>query len=76
MLRDLGPLPGDKLYHTIWEPGMRVVRDVVGTPIKASDLEIGDLVNCEPAAIFAVDEDGRAPRRGRRPSRSPSRRAR
>ena len=34
MLRDLGPLPGDKLYHTIWEPGMRVVRDVVGTPIK------------------------------------------
>ncbi len=58
MLRDLGPLPGDKLYHTIWEPGMRVVRDVVGTPIKASDLVIGDLVNCEPEAIFAVDDEG------------------
>jgi ubiquinol-cytochrome c reductase iron-sulfur subunit len=58
MLRDLGTLPGDKLLHTIWKPGMRVVRDVVGTPIKASDLEIGDLVNCEPEAIFEVDEDG------------------
>jgi ubiquinol-cytochrome c reductase iron-sulfur subunit len=58
MLRDLGPLPGDKLYHTIWERGMRVVRDVIGTPIKPSDLEIGDLVNAEPAAIFEVDENG------------------
>jgi ubiquinol-cytochrome c reductase iron-sulfur subunit len=58
MLRDLGPLPGDKLYHTIWEPGMRVVRDVVGTPIHVSDLQIGDLVNCEPAAIFATDDNG------------------
>jgi ubiquinol-cytochrome c reductase iron-sulfur subunit len=58
MLRDLGPLPGDKLYHTIWDEGMRVVRDVVGTPIKVSDLEIGDLVNCEPDAIFHGGPDG------------------
>ena len=58
LLRDLGPLPGDKLYHTIWEEGMRVVRDVVGTPIQASELVIGDLVNAEPAAIFETDENG------------------
>jgi ubiquinol-cytochrome c reductase iron-sulfur subunit len=58
MLRDLGPLPGDKLTHTIWTSGMRVVRDVVGTPIKASDLELGDLVNCEPEELFAVDDEG------------------
>ena len=32
MLRDLGPLPGDKLDHTSGSTGMRVVRDVVGTP--------------------------------------------
>ena len=37
---------------------MRVVRDVLGTPIKVSDLEIGDLVNAEPAAIFEVDDEG------------------
>jgi ubiquinol-cytochrome c reductase iron-sulfur subunit len=58
MLRDLGPLPHDKLLHTIWTPGMRVVRDVVGTPIKVTDLEIGDLVNCEPEAIFNGGPDG------------------
>lgn len=58
MLRDLGPLPGDKLEHTVWTKGMRVVRDVVGTPIKLSDLEIGDLVNAEPEIIFAVDDEG------------------
>jgi ubiquinol-cytochrome c reductase iron-sulfur subunit len=78
MLRDLGPLPGDKLDHTIWDldtwtPEMqawwqtqnrtlqRVVRDVVGTPIKASELEIGDLVNAEPEVLFAVDEETKQP---------------
>lgn len=56
-LRDLGPLPGDKLFHTVWEKGMRVVRDVVGTPIKPSDLQIGDLVNAQPAYIFEHEEE-------------------
>ncbi len=58
LLRDLGPLPGDKLESTVWTAGMRVVRDVVGTPIRPADLEIGDLVNCEPGIIFEVDEEG------------------
>jgi ubiquinol-cytochrome c reductase iron-sulfur subunit len=74
MLRDLGPLPGDKLDHTIWDLGtwspaeqawwktqgrtlQRVVRDVVGTPIKVSDLEVGDLVNAEPEILFATDDN-------------------
>ena len=72
MLRDLGPLPGDKLDHTVWDlntwtPEMqawwktqnrtyqRVVRDVVGTWIKPTELEIGDLVNAEPEVLFATD---------------------
>ncbi len=67
VLRDLGPtpkqvaksgVPGAGLEATIWSEGMRVVRDVVGTPIRASDLEIGDLVNAEPAALFEVDDEG------------------
>jgi ubiquinol-cytochrome c reductase iron-sulfur subunit len=78
MLRDLGPLPGDKLYHTVWDldtwtPEMqawwqtqnrtlqRVVRDVVGTPIKVTDLEIGDLVNAEPEVFFGIDEETKQP---------------
>ncbi|MCW2798210.1 Rieske 2Fe-2S domain-containing protein, partial [Nocardioides sp.] len=67
MLRDLGPTPGQVadsgvlgagIEHTVWSKDMRVVRDVVGTPIKLSDLEIGDLVNAEPEVIFAVDDKG------------------
>jgi ubiquinol-cytochrome c reductase iron-sulfur subunit len=66
MLRDLGPLPhevegeypGAGLEHTVWKKGMRVVRDVVGTPIKTSDVEIGDLFNAEPEALFPNKENG------------------
>lgn len=57
-LRDLGPLPGNKLYHTVWRKGMRIVRDVSGDPISAADLEIGDLVNAEPEVIFDPDKYG------------------
>jgi ubiquinol-cytochrome c reductase iron-sulfur subunit len=68
LFRDLGPTnaqviedadyPGAGLEHTVWTAGMRVVRDVVGTPIRPSDLEIGDLVNAEPELVFAVDDEG------------------
>ncbi|WP_232675754.1 ubiquinol-cytochrome c reductase iron-sulfur subunit [Nocardioides sp. R-C-SC26] len=62
LLRDLGPLPQDTanaatgggLRHTLWgvRPNVRVVRDVVGTPIRPSDLIIGDLVNAVPDGLF------------------------
>lgn len=60
-LRDLGPLPGDKLFHTLWGEQVdgkpvRVVRDVVGTPIKPEDLEIGDLVNGLPGNVLYEGE--------------------
>ncbi len=57
-LRDLGPLPGDKLNHTIWTKGMRVVQDVDGSPIKPEDMEIGQLVNGEPGIFFEENADG------------------
>jgi ubiquinol-cytochrome c reductase iron-sulfur subunit len=68
MLKDLGKTnaqvteaadyPGAGLEHTVWAKGMRVVRDVVGTPIRPADMQIGDLINGEPALLFAVDESG------------------
>ncbi|MDN5852139.1 MAG: Rieske 2Fe-2S domain-containing protein [Actinomycetia bacterium] len=58
LLRDLGPLPGDKLYHTVWKKGMRIVNDVSGTPIKPSDIPEGQLTNAEPAILFETDEHG------------------
>ena len=57
LLRDLGPVPGDVLEFTVWRKGMRVVNDVVGTPIKPSQVELGALVNAEPAVFFEL-EDG------------------
>ena len=64
--RDLGPTPwqvvdpenGGGLEHTLWRQGERIVRDVIGTPILASELEVGDLVNCQPERLLAVDENG------------------
>ncbi|GGF31444.1 ubiquinol-cytochrome c reductase [Marmoricola endophyticus] len=61
-LRDLGPLPGDKLYHTVWRKWMRVVQDVTGTPIKPEDLQVGQLVNAQPDVFYRPfnpkDSDG------------------
>ena len=57
-LRDLGPLPGDMLYHTVWRKNMRVVQDVDGAYIKPSDLVVGQLVNCEPNLFFETNADG------------------
>jgi ubiquinol-cytochrome c reductase iron-sulfur subunit len=52
LLRDLGPLPGNSPETTVWARGMRVVNDVTGTPIKPSDMQIGQLVNAEPSVFF------------------------
>ncbi len=66
-LRDLntGDMDVDQLYHSLWGategtdlPKMRVARDTIGTPILASDLEIGDLVNCLPHAIYDPERYG------------------
>ena len=58
LLRDLGPLPGTMLEHTVWEEGMRVVNDVSGTPIRPEEVQIGQLVNAEPAIFFEKDAEG------------------
>ena len=57
VLRDLGPLPDDKLAHTVWTKGMRVVNDVAGTPIRPDEVEIGQLINAEPG-VFFEEKDG------------------
>jgi ubiquinol-cytochrome c reductase iron-sulfur subunit len=57
-LRDLGPLPGDKLAHTVWKKGMRVVQDVDGALIRPADMQVGQLVNAEPEVFFEEDPEG------------------
>jgi ubiquinol-cytochrome c reductase iron-sulfur subunit len=52
-LADLGPWPTKKtraetIERTIWAPGVRLVQDITFTPIKASDVVIGQLINGQP----------------------------
>ncbi|MFT4299033.1 MAG: Rieske 2Fe-2S domain-containing protein [Aeromicrobium sp.] len=59
LLRDLGPLPHGHT-QTVWRKGMRVVNDISGLPMKPSDLEVGQLVNAEPAAFFPAEGEEHA----------------
>jgi ubiquinol-cytochrome c reductase iron-sulfur subunit len=58
LLRDLGPLPGSVLAKTVWKKGMRLTNDVSGAPIKPEEVEIGQLINGEPAIFFEKDAEG------------------
>ncbi|HEU4948637.1 MAG TPA: Rieske 2Fe-2S domain-containing protein [Kribbella sp.] len=57
LLGDLGPLPGRRLFNTIWAKGIRVVNDVTLRPIKPSDMVVGQLVNAAPANLAPLQEE-------------------
>jgi ubiquinol-cytochrome c reductase iron-sulfur subunit len=56
LLGDLGPLPQNLAAQTVWRKGMRIVNDVSGEPLRPEDIEIGQLVNAQPAIFFATEE--------------------
>ena len=56
LLKDLGPMPGDKLEHTIWTKGMRIVTDPTLNPLRPEDIPFGGLVSCIPANLPEVEE--------------------
>lgn len=56
VLRDLGPLPGGKMFDTLWGPNIKLCKDVGGvpeteTPIKASDVTIGSAFHVIPEGL-------------------------
>lgn len=62
VLRDLGPLPGNKLFETLWGPGVRLVQDPGGIPhegaerpIKLADVTIGSAFHVLPEGIAKSD---------------------
>ncbi|HPE13933.1 MAG: Rieske (2Fe-2S) protein [Actinobacteria bacterium] len=57
LLRDLGPLPGEVLRETLWEPGSRIVIDPTGRPVRPSDLALGGLISAMPADLPEVQEE-------------------
>lgn len=59
LLRDLGPLPHSQ-DETVWKKGMRVVNDVSGMPMRPEEIEVGQLINAEPAVFFPAEGEEEA----------------
>ena len=59
LLADMGPHPGPGLRKatiekTLWTDGVRLVTDVNKKPIKAEEMEIGQLLNGQPENLFEL----------------------
>lgn len=62
LLADMGPWPTTDtrkktIEKTLWAEGVRLVNGDTHAPIKASDLEVGNLVNAEPANLKDLHHD-------------------
>lgn len=57
LLRDLGPLPGTKLRHTLWSKGKLLVNVNTDQPLRASDIAVGSLTFARPEGTEEHDED-------------------
>lgn len=58
MLRDFynanNPKPVELLSHTMWDEGVRLVRDPAGTPIRASDVTVGSAFQVIPEGLTEI----------------------
>jgi ubiquinol-cytochrome c reductase iron-sulfur subunit len=59
LLRDMGPLPGTSLRHTVWRKGLRLVEDVSNTPIRPGDPFPGSIITVIPEG-YQDDDDALA----------------
>ena len=57
LLRDLGPLPGTKLRHTLWSKGKLLVNMNTNQPLRPSDVAVGSLTFAKPEGLEEHDED-------------------
>ncbi|MCW2879238.1 MAG: Rieske (2Fe-2S) domain protein [Sphaerisporangium sp.] len=51
LLKDLGPLPGTSLRHTVWKKGRRLLVEGTSQPIRAADFN-------SPGGILSIVPDG------------------
>jgi ubiquinol-cytochrome c reductase iron-sulfur subunit len=60
LLRDMGPLPGTSLRHTVWRRGTRLMEDVTYTPIRPADFSApGGMITVIPEG-YQDDDDALA----------------
>ncbi|WP_344055330.1 ubiquinol-cytochrome c reductase iron-sulfur subunit, partial [Streptomyces thermoalcalitolerans] len=57
LLRDLGPLPGTSLRHTLWAKGKRLVNMNTNQPLRPEDVAVGSLTFAMPEGLKETDED-------------------
>ncbi|MFJ2770129.1 Rieske 2Fe-2S domain-containing protein [Streptomyces sp. NPDC087300] len=57
LLRDLGPLPEDKLRHTKWAKGKMLVNMNTHEPLRPSDVQVGSLTFAMPEGMSEHDHD-------------------
>ena len=57
LLKDLGPTDLKVLRHTMWDEGVRLVRDPSGTPIKASDVTLGSAFHVIPENLTSLGHE-------------------
>jgi ubiquinol-cytochrome c reductase iron-sulfur subunit len=49
LLRDLGPLPGTSLRHTVWSPGRRLLVYGTNQPLTPADFSVpGSMITIVP----------------------------
>ncbi|MZE76106.1 ubiquinol-cytochrome c reductase iron-sulfur subunit [Streptomyces xinghaiensis] len=57
LLRDLGPLPGDKLRHTLWAKGKLLVNQNTNEPLRPEDIPVGSLTFVKPEGLEEDDHE-------------------
>ncbi|MEV0114818.1 Rieske 2Fe-2S domain-containing protein [Streptomyces sp. NPDC050844] len=57
LLRDLGPLPEDKLRHTLWGKGKLLVNMNTNEPLRPADVSVGSLTFAKPEGLEEHDHD-------------------
>ena len=57
LLRDLGPLPEDKLRHTLWAKGKLLVNENTKEPLRPEDITVGSLTFAMPEGLEEHDEE-------------------
>ncbi len=56
LLKDLGPMPETKLWHTLWSKDTRIVTDPTLNPLRPEDIPFGGMVSCVPETLADVEE--------------------
>ncbi len=66
LLRDLGPLPGDKLRHSKWKAGSLIINENTMQPLRPEDITVGSLTQpCRKGSTRTITTSwSRSPSRG------------